>query len=54
MKSKKRWCKDRPRCKSCPVVCKRLGTLGYGEREDRRTRQLIVIPPEKVLNAARA
>ena len=24
MKSKKRCCKDRPRCKSCPGVCKRL------------------------------
>ena len=29
MKSKKRCCKDRPRCKSCPGVCKRLEKLGY-------------------------
>jgi hypothetical protein len=54
MKSKKRCCKDRPRCKSCPGVCKRLEKLGYAEREDRRTCQLIVIPPKKVLKAARA
>ena len=54
MKSKKRCCKDRPRCKSCPGVCTRLGKLGYAEREDRRTCQLIVIPPKKVLKAARA
>jgi hypothetical protein len=35
-------------------VCKRLEKLGYAEREDRRTCQLIVIPPKKVLKAARA
>jgi hypothetical protein len=28
--------------------------LGYAEREDRRTWQIIVIPPKKVLKAARA
>lgn len=28
--------------------------LGYAEREDRRTWQLIVIPPTRVLKAARA
>ena len=36
------------------IGCKRLGKLGYAEREDRRTCQLIVIPPKKVLKAARA
>jgi hypothetical protein len=35
-------------------MCKRLGKLGYAEREDRRTWQLIVIPPKKLLNAAHA
>ena len=54
MKSKKRCGKDRPRCKSCPGVCKRLGKLGYAEREDRRTWQIIVMSPKKVLKAARA
>jgi hypothetical protein len=54
MKTKKRCCKDRPRCKRCPVVCKRLETMGYAEREDRRHWRLVVIPPKKVLKAARA
>ena len=54
IKTKKRCCKDRPRCKSCPVVCKRLETMGYAEREDKRHWQLVVIPPKKVLKAARA
>ena len=52
--TKKRCCKDRPRCKRCPVVCKRLDTLGYAEREDKRHWRLVVIPPKKVLKAARA
>jgi hypothetical protein len=54
VKTKKRCCKDRPRCKRCPVVCKRLETMGYAEREDRRVWRLVVIPPKKVLKAARA
>jgi hypothetical protein len=36
VKTKKRCCKDRPRCKKCPVVWKRLETAGLAEREDRR------------------
>jgi hypothetical protein len=35
-------------------VCKHLEKLGYAEREDRRTWQIIVIPPKMVLKAARA
>jgi hypothetical protein len=54
IKTKKRCCKDRPRCKRCPVVCKRLEQAGYAERESKRTWTLIVIPPKKVLKAARA
>ena len=54
IKTKKRCCKDRPRCKRCPVVSKRLETMGYAEREDRRQWRLVVIPPKKVLKAARA
>ena len=54
MKSKKRCCKDRPRCKRCPVVCKRLENAGYAERQDKRTWTLLVIPPKKALKAARA
>lgn len=54
VKTKKRCCKDRPRCKRCPVVCKRLEQLGYAEREDKRHWRLIVVPPKKALKAARA
>jgi hypothetical protein len=38
VKTKKRCCRDRPRCKKCPVVWKRLETAGVAERDldDRR------------------
>jgi hypothetical protein len=54
IKAKKRCCKDKPRCKNCAVVCKRLEQLGYAERETKREWRLVVIPPKKVLKAARA
>ncbi len=54
IKAKKRCCKDKPRCKKCPVVCKRLEQAGYAQREDKREWRLLVIPPKKVLKAARA
>ena len=54
MRAKKRCCKDRPRCKRCAVTCKRLETMGYAERVDKRTWQLVVLPPKKALRAARA
>jgi hypothetical protein len=54
IKTKKRCCKSRPRCKRCPVVCKRLEALGFTEREDKRTWHVVVIPPKKVLKGARA
>ena len=36
VKPRKRCCKSRPRCKRCPVVCKRLEMQGLAEREVRR------------------
>ena len=33
VKPRKRCCKSRPRCKRCPVVCKRLETQGLAVRE---------------------
>ena len=36
IKTKKRCCKDNPRCKKCPVVWKRLENQGLAEREDVR------------------
>jgi hypothetical protein len=34
--TKKKCCRDRPRCKKCPVAWKRLEIAGLAEREDRR------------------
>jgi hypothetical protein len=37
IKPKRRCCKSKPRCKRCPVVCKRLEKRGLAERlEDGR------------------
>ena len=32
VKTKKRCCKDRPRCKRCPVVLKRMTKAGAAQR----------------------
>ena len=32
--TKKRCCKSQPRCKRCPVVCKRLAKQGLAEKRD--------------------
>ncbi|HEX7298265.1 MAG TPA: hypothetical protein VF257_04615 [Solirubrobacteraceae bacterium] len=53
IKAKKRCCQSDPRCKRCPVVCKRLDKLGYAERHGKRNWTLSVIPPKKVLAGAR-
>jgi hypothetical protein len=54
VKTKKRCCKDRPRCKRCPVVCKRLESEGYAERIGKRQWLMLDVVPKKVLKAARA
>jgi hypothetical protein len=54
VKSKKKCCKERPRCKRCAVVCKRLAAEGYLERQSKRRWIVIEPPPKKVLKAARA
>ena len=36
MTAKKKCCKDKPRCKKCPVVLKRLADAGCAERLDLR------------------
>jgi hypothetical protein len=36
IKPKKRCCKDRPRCKRCPVVLKRLEAQGLAVKTDGR------------------
>jgi hypothetical protein len=53
IKPRKRCCKSRPRCKRCPVVCKRLSNQGLAVK---RSDGLFVITPEirkKQLKAAR-
>jgi hypothetical protein len=51
---KKSCCKDRPRCKRCPVVLKRLETAGIADRVDKRTWSLKEKPSKKALKAVRA
>ncbi|KAB7744672.1 hypothetical protein GA707_08750 [Nostocoides sp. F2B08] len=54
--AKKKCCKDKPRCKKCPVVLSRLTTLGYGERhpKDKRRYVLAGSVPKKTMKVARA
>jgi hypothetical protein len=54
VKAKKRCCKDRPRCKRCPVVCKRLEKQGLAERVDLRVYRISGNLKKKQLKAARA
>lgn len=53
LKAKKRCCKDRPRCKRCPVVLKRLEADGLLRREGPRTYTVVEIVPKGALKAAR-
>jgi hypothetical protein len=50
VKAKKKCCKSTPRCKTCPVVLKRLVDAGFAERESKRR----FIIPAKVPKKARA
>ena len=54
VKTKKRCCKSRPRCKRCPVVCKRLETDGLAVRQDKRHYLVKLDIGKKTLKAARA
>jgi hypothetical protein len=51
--TKKKCCKDTPRCRKCPVVLKRLADAGYAERESRRDYELDKNIPKKVVRLAR-
>ncbi len=53
IKTKKRCCKSNPRCKRCPVVCKRLERAGAAVREDKRTWVLVDVT-KKQMKVARA
>ena len=51
--TKKRCCRDSPRCKKCPVVWKRLENADLAEREDRRVYHASEELKKKHLKAAR-
>jgi hypothetical protein len=54
VKPKKRCCKSRPRCKRCPVVCKRLDKGGLAERRNDGRYVILDVMTKKQLKAARA
>jgi hypothetical protein len=53
VKPKKRCCKSKPRCRRCPVVCKRLAADGLAERRGDGRYVLVEVLPKKRLKAAR-
>lgn len=55
VKTKRRCCKSRPRCKNCPVVWRRLEAAGMAERLDRRHwRTLAGKIPKSIMKLMRA
>ena len=54
VKTKKRCCKSGPRCKKCPVVCKRLENEGLAIRQSKRHYLVELNISKKQLKAARA
>jgi hypothetical protein len=54
VKPKKRCCKSGPRCKKCPVVCKRLAKAGLATKRDDGRYRLEPDIRKKALKAARA
>jgi hypothetical protein len=54
VKARKRCCKSRPRCKRCPVVCKRLEKQGLAVRESKHAYLVSLDLKKKTLKAARA
>jgi len=54
VKTKKRCCKSGPRCKRCPVVCKRLEKRGLAERLELRLYLVSGEVTKKQLKVARA
>jgi hypothetical protein len=54
VKTKKRCCKSGPRCKRCPVVCKRLEKNGLAERLELRLYLVSGGVTKKQLKLARA
>jgi hypothetical protein len=53
VKAKKQCCRSRPRCKKCPVTCKRLEKMGKATRDGKRAWVLVDVSKQD-LKAARA
>ena len=53
IKPKSKCCKDKPRCKRCPVVLKKLEKAGYGERREDGRYVFATPVPKKALKGAR-
>ena len=53
IKPKAKCCKDKPRCKRCPVVLKKLEKAGYGERREDGRYVFETPVPKKAIKAAR-
>jgi hypothetical protein len=53
VKAKSKCCKSRPRCKRCPVVCRRLEKQGLAVRDGKRAWILVDVTKAE-LKAARA
>lgn len=54
IRTKKRCCKSKTRCKKCPVVMKKLEKQGYADRLSKRNWVMLEMPSKKTLKAARA
>jgi hypothetical protein len=54
IKPKRRCCRSRPRCKRCPVVCKRLAKAGWAEKRSDGRYELSAKVKKKAYKAARA
>ncbi|WP_203416991.1 hypothetical protein [Jiangella ureilytica] len=54
VKAKKKCCRDRPRCKVCPVVLMRLADAGLLERKSKRRYSFDAKPPKAAVAQARA
>jgi hypothetical protein len=53
IKPKKKCCRDSPRCKRCPVVCKKLARRGLAEKLENGRYLLAVDLTKKQYRAAR-
>jgi hypothetical protein len=53
VKTKRKCCGSKPRCKRCPTVLHRLERSGHAKRTGKRTYVVLTLTP-KALKAARA